>query len=164
MFTSANSISATGTIQQKHEVTLKNCSVLLQGSYCPSLQQRVMGAINQLSLKLQIMHVSVLSLATVLRMHLLRANILQSPLFVLCSLIYFVLLPNRSSLPSLERSPFCALEKPKTFTACLYMSNDLGSNFMCTAHICHDSGSCHIPYYYNFFRQELPLTVHFCSA
>lgn len=47
MFTNTRSISAAGTIQQKHEGALKKCSVLLQGSYCPSLQQRVMGAINQ---------------------------------------------------------------------------------------------------------------------
>jgi len=80
------------------------------------------------SLKLQIMHASVLSLAAVLRLHLLRAIILQleSPLCV--SLIYFMLLPNRSSLPSLERNPFSATEEPRTFTdyvcqmTCVFLS------------------------------------------
>lgn len=69
----------------------------------------------------------------------------QSPLFVLYSLINFKLLPNKSSIPSLERGPFCALEEPRTFTGYLCVPNDLGSIFICAAHICHDPGLYHFP-------------------
>lgn len=122
------------------------------------------------SLKLQIMHASVLSLATVLRLYLLRANIIQ-PESSLCSysLIYFMLLLNRSSLPSLERNPFCTTEEPRTFTGYLCVSNDLCSIFICTVHIHEGLGSRHIAcpivsYHCSFLRQELTLIIHLYSA
>jgi len=61
---------------------------------------------------------------------------------MLYSLISFKLLPNRSTLPSLERSP-CAPEEPRAFTGYLCVPNDLGSIFICAAHIFHDPGSYH---------------------
>lgn len=162
VFTSAKSVSAIGAIQQKHEGLLK-CSVLPQGSHCPSPQQSYW------------CHQSAVSLSSVWPLCLGcifwgLTFYSQSPLFMLYSLINFKLLPNRSSLPSFERSPFCAPEEPKTFTGCLCVPNGLGSIFIRVAHTCHDPGSYHFPpphcvsCHCNFMRQGSPFPIHLYIA
>lgn len=135
VFTSAKSASATGAIQQKREGLWKKRSALPQGSYCPSVQQGYWCYQSAVSLS------SLWPLCGGACIFWGPTFYSQSPLFMLYGLINFKLLPNRSSLPSLERSPFCAPEEHRIFTGYLCVPNDLGSIFICAAHMCRDPGS-----------------------
>lgn len=116
----------------------KKVSVPPQGSHCPSLQQSYW----YYQLAVSLSSLWLLCLGCIFQGPTFYS---QNPFFVLYSLINFKLLPNKSSLLSLERSPFCAPEEPETFTGQLCVSNDLSSIFICAAPICRDPGSYHLP-------------------